>query len=139
MNAAIMSTVVARKMGTGANTYTVRSPLASFVATAKDRAAALTRFTEMHVAYSYAQLKHSQTTKVPGRPSKNYDAHLHIQVQATTKAKFDAIAVTYNLSQSETLVFLLDCLDILKDEFIPKEEMDAAEQRVLDFACAGKQ
>lgn len=83
----------------------------------------------------YAQQKQtSLATRDRGRPSKNYDAHLHIQVEKAVKERFDEIATEYDLSQSETIVFLLDSFEILRQEFVQQSEMDEAERRVLQPA-----
>jgi hypothetical protein len=135
INTAIMSTAVARRSRTD-NNWTVQSPLAGFVATGKDKQNALTKFIEMLGAYMFAQQRQSQGKRERGRPSKNYDAHIHVQVQKETKERFDAVAIEFNLSQSETIVFLLDSLEILRDDFVSKTEMDEAEGRVLQLAGA---
>ena len=133
INTAITKTAVTKR-GEGSNNWTVRSPLASFVAQGSNKPNALSKFIEMLGAYMYAQQRHAQSLRRPGRPSKNYDAHIHVQVQAATKGRFDAVAEEYKLSQSETIVFLLECLDILKEEFATEAEMQDAENRVLQTA-----
>ena len=136
-NTAIMSTAVARRSKTD-NTWTVQSPLAGFVATGKDRASSLTKFIEMLAAYTFAQQRQSQEKRERGRPSKNYNAHIHVQCHQETRDRIEAISVEFKLSQSETIVFLLDSLEILREEFVSKTEMDEAEGRMqLQFAGAG--
>lgn len=137
INTAIMSTAVARQNKTD-NNWTVHSPLAPFYATGKNRTGALTKFIEMLGAYMFAQQRLSETKRERGRPSKNYDAHIHVQVQKETKDRFEAVAAEFNLSQSETIVFLLDSFAILRDEFVSKTDMDEAEGRVLQLAGAAK-
>jgi hypothetical protein len=131
-----MSTAVARKSKTD-HTWTVQSPLAGFVATGKDRTHALTKFIEMLGAYMFAQQRQSQEKRERGRPSKNYNAHIHVQCVKETKDRFEAVSVEFKLSQSETIIFLLDALDILREDFVSKTDMDEAEGRVLQFAGAG--
>jgi hypothetical protein len=135
INTTLMSTTaVARKLE-GSNKWTVHSPAASFHSTGQDRSAALTKYIEMIGAHMYAQQKQtSLATRGRGRPSKNYDAHLHIQVEKAVKERFDEIATAYDLSQSETIVFLLDSFEILRQEFVQQSEMDEAERRVLQPA-----
>lgn len=135
VNTAIINTAIARKSD---NHWTVQSPLAGFLATGKDRQSALTKFFEMLGAYMFAQQRQSQGKRERGRPSKNYDAHIHVQVQRETKDRFDSVAIEFNLSQSETIVFLLDSLEILREDFVSKTEMEEAERRVLQVAGAGR-
>lgn len=138
INTALMSTTaVARKLD-GNNNWTVQTPVApALIAHGKDKPAALTKYIEMIGAYMYAQQRQqSQSSRGRGRPSKNYDAHLHIQIEKSVKERFDAIAEEFDLSQSETIVFLLDSLEILKIEFVSENEMNEAEGRVLQFAGA---
>ncbi len=136
INAAILNTAVVRNPE--GKQFTVRSPLASFVATGKDRQGALDSFLQMNGAYVFFQQRHVQASRGPGRPSKHYDAQMHIQVQTPIKQRFEAVAEDYNLSQSETIVFLLECLDILKVDFVSKEEMEQAEKRIFQLAGASK-
>lgn len=137
INTAIMSTAVVRKSKTESG-WTVQSPLVGFVAQHRDRLGALTKFIEMLGAYMFAQQRQAESKRERGRPSKNYDAHIHVQVQKETKQRFDDIAEEFKLSQSETIVFLLDSFDIFRDEFVSKTEMEEAEGRVLQLAGAGK-
>lgn len=137
INTAIMSTAVARKID---RDWTVQSPLAGFIAHGKDRISAVTKFIEMLGAYMFAQQRQaeSEAARGRGRPSKNYEAHIHVQVQRETKDRFDVVTKEFNLSQSETILFLLDSFDMLKLEFVSAEEMNEAEKRLLQPVGAGK-
>ncbi len=134
INAAVMSTAVARETD---GVWTVRTPLVGFIAQGNDRKNALVKFIEMLGAFMFAQQRQAQTSRGVGRPSKHYDAHIHVQVQKDVKTRFDGVADQYKLSQSETIVFLLDCLDILQEEFVSDKEMGDAEKQVLQLTGAG--
>lgn len=138
INTAITETAVVSKTEVeGKSTYIVRSPLASFVAPGKDRQAALTNFIQMMGAYYVAQQRQGEIQRKPGRPSKHYDTHVHVQVSDQTKARFEQFGKEYHLSQSETIIFLLNCADILKDEFVKRDEIKTVEDRLFNcFAGA---
>lgn len=139
INTAIMSTAVARRPEANNNYWSIRTPLAGFIAQHRDRNSALDKFIEMMGAYMFAQERQSQASRArsgPGRPSKNYEKSLHIQVHESTKERFEAVAKEPDLSQSETIVFLLDSLDILRLDFVSMQEMEEAEKRVLGLAIA---
>lgn len=129
MNSGIISTTVVRKQKDG--TFTVRSPFANFVAQGRDRGAALTKFIQMLFAYTVAQQRQAEASRGRGRPSKNYESVLHVQVQKEVRDKFDSIATQYELSKSDTIALLLECFELMKEEFEPVEEMKELEGKLL--------
>jgi hypothetical protein len=133
---AIMMTAITRE---GQKGFTVQSPLAHLVAFGKTRKSALSKFVELVSVYlRLQQREEAQGLRGRGRPSKHYDKNIHIQVQQGTKDRFDAIAKSFELSQGETLVFLLDTYEIVKEDFAAPEEIKDAELSVLQPATAGK-
>lgn len=134
---AILGSAIARKDD---KFWIIQSPLVPFPAEDKDKIEALKKFLQLVAAYLFAQDRQAKLNRGgPGRPSKNYGTHLHIQVQTSTKDKFDLVSKEFKLSQSETLDFLLSSFDILKHDIVSKEEIAQAEDRMrLQFVGAGQ-